>query len=341
MRRGFLLLIFIYPLICSAQELTGIWRGYFYEVLEDRKLPGKPILSTGDRYKFEVQINHNGKKIQGVTYSYLQKQFYGKAAMVGSFSAKTQNVLIQETNMLEMKSLSMESACVMTLLVKHTTIGEEETLEGTYFSMNTADSSNCGRGKVFLRRVLTSDFKEEPFLQNKKKELNNKPPQTAKDTISIKMKPAPQPIILSQTKPILTDSIVIAKPKLKAPLPFSSSYNQRDNELVQNIRLPAGKVQVKIYDNGTIDNDTVTVVLDLKKIISRAKLTEKPLIFNFQLSSEEPDHEVIMIADNLGLYPPNTSLMIVESGNQRFEVRISSSDKKNAVVRFQLSPENF
>lgn len=268
MRKAFLIIIFFLPLLSSAQQLTGIWRGYFYELLEDRKLPGKPILTTGERYKFEVQINHNGKKIQGVTYSYLQKQFYGKAAMVGSFSSKTQNALIQETNMLEIKALGMESACVMTLLMKYSTNGDEEILEGTYFSMNTADSSNCGKGKVFLKRVNTSDFKEEAFLQNRIKDLNSKPSQISQDTLVKKIKPEPLPL-LPKSKPERIDSLIQVKPTLRKPTPFSNSYEQRDNELVQNIRLPAGKVQIKIYDNGTIDNDTVTVVLDLKKIITR------------------------------------------------------------------------
>ena len=42
-----------------------------------------------------------------------------------------------------------------------------------------------------------------------------------------------------------------------------------------------------------------------------------------------------MVAENLGRIPPNTSLMIVEAGEQRFEVRITSTEQKNAVVRFK------
>ena len=42
-----------------------------------------------------------------------------------------------------------------------------------------------------------------------------------------------------------------------------------------------------------------------------------------------------MVAENLGRIPPNTSLMIVESGEQRFTAQITSTEQKNPLVRFK------
>jgi hypothetical protein len=64
-------------------------------------------------------------------------------------------------------------------------------------------------------------------------------------------------------------------------------------------------------------------------------LTASPLVINLKMDEENPDHELVMVAENLGRIPPNTSLMIVEAGNQRFDVRITSTEQKNAVVRFK------
>ena len=58
----------------------------------------------------------------------------------------------------------------MTCFLQYSKVGEEEYLEGTYTSMNTKDSTNCGRGTVFLRKVTTSDFYKEPFLLKHEKE---------------------------------------------------------------------------------------------------------------------------------------------------------------------------
>jgi hypothetical protein len=70
-------------------------------------------------------------------------------------------------------------------------------------------------------------------------------------------------------------------------------------------------------------------------MLSSKRLTAAPLIIKFTLDDDNTEHELTMVAENLGRIPPNTSLMIVESGEQRFDVRITSTEQKNAVVRFK------
>jgi len=53
------------------------------------------------------------------------------------------------------------------------------------------------------------------------------------------------------------------------------------------------------------------------------------------MDEESDEHELVMVAENLGRIPPNTSLMIVESGEQRFTAQITSTEQKNAVVRLK------
>jgi hypothetical protein len=45
-----------------------------------------------------------------------------------------------------------------------------------------------------------------------------------------------------------------------------------------------------------------------------------------------------MVAENLGRIPPNTALMIVMAGDERFTVFLNSSEQKNAMVRFKYQP---
>jgi type IV secretory pathway VirB9-like protein len=47
----------------------------------------------------------------------------------------------------------------------------------------------------------------------------------------------------------------------------------------------------------------------------------------------------VMVADNLGAIPPNTSVMIVTSKNKRYQVSLSSSEKQNAKVVIDLKKE--
>ena len=46
------------------------------------------------------------------------------------------------------------------------------------------------------------------------------------------------------------------------------------------------------------------------------------------MDESNPDHELIMVAENLGRIPPNTSLMVVTAGDQRYEVSITSTEQK-------------
>ena len=43
---------------------------------------------------------------------------------------------------------------------------------------------------------------------------------------------------------------------------------------------------------------------------------------------------MIMVGENLGSIPPNTALMIVNDGDKRYQVYLTSDNKKNAMVRF-------
>ncbi len=46
-----------------------------------------------------------------------------------------------------------------------------------------------------------------------------------------------------------------------------------------------------------------------------------------------------MYAENLGTIPPNTALMVVNDGDNRYEVRISSDLQKSGVIRFMHKPK--
>jgi len=48
----------------------------------------------------------------------------------------------------------------------------------------------------------------------------------------------------------------------------------------------------------------------------------------------ESDNELVMVAENLGSIPPNTSLMVAIVGEKRYEARLQSSEGSSALVRF-------
>ncbi len=383
-----------------AQDVTGIWRGYFNQVEYSRDADGNKIAIPQERYKLEIQLDQQLGRFEGVTYSYLSTIFYGKATASGTVNQNSKKILMEELKIVEVRMSGMSDACVMTYFLQYSKSGDEEFLEGTYTSMNIRDSTNCGRGTVFLRRVVTSDFYKEPFLTKREKEkeeasktipvtpkpsnktvakntpvkkppvkkpaasnttvkknttptssknssstATNKPSTTTNKNVAVK----PAPVTTkTNTKPITakTKDIKIAPldsvNKIeRKPLPVITPkvLATRENEVVKTIITKSNEITINVYDNGTVDNDTVSVYLDKKLVISKQRLTTKAITFNFILDDTNDYHELVMVAENLGEIPPNTSLMVVNAGNKQYEVRITSNEQKNAVVIFKYEKD--
>ena len=122
-------------------------------------------------------------------------------------------------------------------------------------------------------------------------------------------------------------------PVFPAPPPALAT---RANPLVKQIEAEAGKIRLDLYDNGEIDGDTVSIYHNNVLLVSRARLSQKPISFSIAVDAAHPHHELIMVANNLGSIPPNTSMMVVTAGTKRYEVFISSSKQKNGKVVFEL-----
>jgi hypothetical protein len=358
--KRFVLIVFTFlpafSISSFAQNITGIWRGYF-------------ITDDGDQYSFEVQIEQNKNVLSGVTYSYMDKRFYGKCTMTGNFSKSSSNALIQEIKTVEVRMALSDVACIQKCRLTYSKSGKEEFLEGTFSSVYEKTDTiygkkrggDCGGGSMYLRKVPTSDFYVEPFLRKKNSPVNNNPPlvknNPATNNSATKITPKTQPNTTPK-KTIPTNSnksTVLVKPKtdsvkkvdiepansgdknlaIKPNSKTQDLLRSRENDLMKTLIINSETVSVKLYDNGQIDNDTISVYLDKKLILSKKRLSAVPLIIDLKMDEANPDHELIMVAENLGEIPPNTSLMIVTAGDKRYEVRITSTEQKNAMVRFR------
>ena len=73
-------------------------------------------------------------------------------------------------------------------------------------------------------------------------------------------------------------------------------------------------------------------------LLYQKRLTDKPLTMNVNVFPDT-DYELMMYADNLGRIPPNTALMVITAGRKRYQLFLSSSEQKSAVVRFRYEPK--
>ncbi len=349
----FLLLLFFcaFGFTSFSQGVTGIWRGYF-------------IAENGYQYRLEFQVIQNNKSyaVSGVSYSWQDDiRFYGKATMTGNYIGSSKNFRIREIKTVEVKSYGGGGTCIMNYNLHYSRSGNEEFLEGTYLGKqevtegpNPFEWGDCGGGKVFLRKVTTSEFYIEPALRPKS---NTKPPvarkpadKPANPPVAKKTEPkktpekkpvakTPTPAPVDEKKDTVVKAPEITKIPIKPVIVTPEILKTRENKLAQSLIVSDPNVTVKLYDNGEIDDDTISVFLNNKLVLSHQRLSASPIKLNFTMEDGE-DQELTMVAENLGRIPPNTSLMIVEAGDQRFQVRITSSEQNNAVVRFKYRKPN-
>ncbi|WP_290796675.1 hypothetical protein [Flavihumibacter sp. UBA7668] len=336
----------------TAQDITGIWRGHFRQ--NNRSLQ---LLNLEDRYRFEVQLAQEGKNFKAVTYSYKTTEFYGKADAKGSIHTGTKKVYLEELKIVDVRMQLGNDACIMTCFLQYTKNGNEEFMEGTYVSMNTRDSSDCGRGTIFLRKVPTSDFYKEPFLTEREKKSKGeenirineappvaktspqKPPVSSPKPVQPPAKPKPPVVKDPSPAPSKLPEPDIESRKPLTPVVVPPALKERQNEVVKTFTVNTRQISINLYDNGTIDKDTVSVYLNNRLVVSKKMLSLSPITVNIDLEEENDYVELVMVADNLGEIPPNTSLMIVKAGNKQYEVRITSTEQKNAMVVFKFQRE--
>jgi hypothetical protein len=115
---------------------------------------------------------------------------------------------------------------------------------------------------------------------------------------------------------------------------------ERENKLVKTIIVDEENIQVDLFDNGTIDNDTISVYHNNKQVIKNGRLAFNPISLKIKCSAEDKLHELVVVAENLGEIPPNTALMVITAGKKRYEVFLTSTENRNAKVVIEYIPKH-
>lgn len=157
-----------------------------------------------------------------------------------------------------------------------------------------------------------------------------------KKTTTLPQKKAPASQQVQLKRDTALKPIVVVKQPGKITLPTPLVLKTRENELYKKIETEAGEIKINLYDNGEIDGDTVSIYHNNKLVGSRLRLSQEAITITIAINASESHHELVMVAENLGSIPPNTSVMVITTAGKRYEVFISSNSQKNAKVVFDL-----
>jgi hypothetical protein len=168
-------------------------------------------------------------------------------------------------------------------------------------------------------------------------------PKTLYYAVKEKKPAVAQPPVAKVDAPVAATAPVVAA---KRPLPEARrnmntnvdptaavEFMNRNNKTQQEVFFRSDSLQLTLYDNGEIDGDTVSVLMNGKVIIARQGLNIRPNVHTVYIDQETPDPiELVMYAENLGSIAPNTGLLVVKDGTSVYEVRFSADLKTNAAI---------
>ncbi len=127
----------------------------------------------------------------------------------------------------------------------------------------------------------------------------------------------------------------IASTKPDTVLPVRGDFQARRKTFTKELEITASSIRVEVYDNGTIDNDMISLFFNNKEILHKASLTHKAIRLKVNLDTTLAYNELSMYAENLGAIPPNTAAMIIYDGSTRHELILTSDLDQTATIRLK------
>ena len=127
-----------------------------------------------------------------------------------------------------------------------------------------------------------------------------------------------------------------AKEQVVADLPLNNEqkFATRRKQLMEEIPISGDSIELKFYDNAEVDGDSIAIFLNNQLLYEHVRLSDKAYTITLAVATLQQTNELVMVAENLGSIPPNTSLMVAIVDGKRYETRLESTEQSSALIRF-------
>ncbi len=146
---------------------------------------------------------------------------------------------------------------------------------------------------------------------------------------------------IPENKEIKTEPVAVASviPEEKKPavniISRSGLVAGRKTEFSQIVSFKSDSLELSLYDNGEVDGDTVSIFMNGEVIMSKQGLKASAIKKTIYITRANEDFTLVLFAENLGKYPPNTGLLVVHDGEDVYNLRFSSNFQKNTGIVFR------
>jgi hypothetical protein len=341
-----------FPLVGFCQQLTGLWTG---------TLSNDSNTIRKDQ-SFEIALTQYKNKVYGYSYTtfmvhdtlfYIVKRVKGK---VDGDICEVEDDEITSCNFLnkidkgvkQHFTFRLNQADSLWRLDGDWKTGKTKKYYAVSGSVKTTEQKNLSKSKLYPHlqelnladAIASSQKQSQPGeslaannttgetqqlkaassnKKNKNKEdraLANKTRETDERTRAVAEKPA--------------EAGVVSIPAIPA-----ADVSHRTSAVIETIPVIGDSLSLSLYDNGEIDGDTVSVLLNGELIMAKQGLKATAIKKTIYLDPSQGDSiRLVLYAENLGAYPPNTGLLIIHDAGNVYQVRFSADLQKNAAIIF-------
>ena len=329
-------MLFLLPLQLFSQDLSGIWVG--------------TIATSETQMPLELAINQDMTGYSMITFMYkgAEKIAVKKITLIRKDSTFTISDDKLIYNNFTTRSRSIKTFCELSIKMVDTTMvlsgpfhtrtrdlraGDEDLSTGTITIQKQSrqaqtrlisklDSLKLSNTLAFSNP--NAIIKETPVLAVSEKETPAVAENPVKDLTAVKVQ---QQVNITTPSAIPANQTIIAA---------AAEVALRKTEVIRTIDFKSDSLTLVLYDNGIVDGDTVSVVLNDEVIIPKQGLTEHAYRKVIQIPPGLGDTlQLVIYAENLGSIPPNSGLLIIEDGSDRHEVAFEGDLKKSSAVKLR------
>lgn len=334
------------PAAAFSQMITGTWKGKI------------------NRQKAEVKIILTGDSLTGTSYYYESANNYRRYSIRGYFDPVTNSAVWWDDRLLEERSgrLSISIPGKVPLLSRadfNCPGGGKMMLDGKTGKKETEEEPG---GDLHLDKTNNPVFEDEwdfvidnytsgandPDIidsigriagQPPLREIPDQPAPRKEETVIVSPPPAKPAEPIVDNTPKTTEKPALPVASISPPVSIKEKFETRKKVFVREIPLQGDSLELRFYDNAEIDGDSISLFLNGKLLLEHIRLTGNAYIIHLPLAELPETSELIMVAENLGAIPPNTSYMLAINGEKRYDAYLSSTEGSSAMIRLVRKKE--
>lgn len=283
----------------SAQSVTGKWYG----------VGNANMNGSNNNYLIELILVQSGSAVTG-EFNYYFKNGYFPNKIKGKYDSKSRRLQITATPVTYYRSSAIN--------------GVECMMEG-FFTLLVSKTGNNLKGKFSSSEFYALTCPEIIMNLNPAKEERE---QKEREELIIEEKDLG---IKEERK--IENAVPVVPVALKEATATQKQFIQRTNVDMGTIEVESSEITLQIIDNGEIDKDSVSIFYNNVILAEKQELSKNGLSYNITLDAGREINEISMFAENLGVIPPNTAVLIIFDGKKRYEVSLTSTYQTNGTVK--------